>query len=55
MDRSKIITYSAIVLMIMFLVIAFVTRDDITSKIMATLAIVTGAFTNHQFSKLKEQ
>lgn len=51
MNKTEIITYSAIVLMILFLIIAFVTSDVTTSKLMASFGIITGAFTSHQVSK----
>jgi len=51
MNKTTIIIYSSLILMVLFLVMAFVISDLITSKLMASCGIITGAFTSHKFSK----
>lgn len=51
MNKREIVTYSTIVLMILFLVSSFLTKDVIMSKLMASFGIVAGAYTFHYFSK----
>ncbi len=55
MNKSAIIAYSALMLMVLFLVISFVTTDILTSKLMVSFGIIAGVFTTRQISKLNEQ
>lgn len=54
MIKTEIITYSALVIMIIFLIIALLISDVVMSKLMASFGIIIGAFICHKFSKLNE-
>jgi len=51
MNKTAIISYSAFLLTILFLVMSFITKDVMMSKLMASLGIIAGAYTCHYFSK----
>jgi len=53
MKKTEILSSSVSLLMIVSLVIAFITKDVIASKLMAALGIIAGAYTFHCFSKQK--
>ena len=49
----KVIVFKSIIcvaLMIVFLAMAFITKDAINSKLLASLSIIIGAFTSHNLS-----
>ena len=55
MIKADITAYIAFILMILFLVMAFIINDAITSQLLASFGIITGAFTSHKFSKSNKQ
>jgi len=50
MRKKDLRTYFAITLVILFLVFACIAKDIIMSKLMASVAIITGAYTFHNLS-----
>jgi len=55
MNKAEIITYAGVVIMMLFLVMAFVIGDIIASKLMTSFGIISGGFSSYQFSKSIKQ
>lgn len=52
MKKKQIATNLAIMLLLFILSIAVVISEILNSNLMASLIIITGAFTHHKFSKV---
>jgi len=55
MNKTAIIGSSILVIMTSFLVLAFITKDEVIRQLLASFGIITGVYTSNHFSKLNEQ
>jgi hypothetical protein len=54
MKINAALTTLGMALIVLFLAMAFTAKDVITREIMASLGIIVGALTHHQYSKLND-